>query len=653
MTTHQRILHLREQVNYHRRRYYDMDDPEISDHEYDMLFHELLALEQANPQYHHPDSPAHTVGGGVAVGFDKHTHTTPLRSLQNAFDFDGLGAFMGKIGAEVDFCLEHKIDGLSVALTYRGGRLEVAATRGDGTVGENVTANIRTIRSLPARIPYDGYLEVRGEVYMPRAAFVRLNQEREEAGEALFANPRNAAAGSLRQLDSRVTAGRQLAILIFNIQGCDRRFSSHSQGLEFLAECGFPVSDYFVSADRDAIFRRIQAMGEGRSDLDFDIDGAVVKVDDLALREEIGEGTSWPKWAIAYKFPPERQETRLLDIAIQVGRTGVLTPNAVLQPVVIAGSTVSRATLHNMDIIRVRDIRIGDMVYVEKAGDIIPAVVGVNLALRPAGAEEYEMPAVCPSCGANVEVVDARVVCVSGRCPAQLLRNIQHFAAKGAMDIDGMGPAVVDAVVAANMVADVADLYALDAAALAELERFGEKKAAKLLAAVESSKSRGLARLLFGLGIKNIGAEAAKVLAATFGSIDGVMEATAEELLAIHDFGAVMATSVVDYFAREDNRRLIRRLREVGVVMTAERAESGDITAVFEGMTFVITGTLPTYKRSEAAALIEARGGKVSGSVSAKTDFLLAGEEAGSKLDKATALGVFVIDEAEFVRMMG
>jgi len=647
-----RIGELRKILRYHARKYYVEDAPEISDYEYDRLFRELEELEKAHPQLDDPDSPTHRVGGAALERFDKVVHAVPMRSLQDVFSFGELGDFLTRTAGNGDYSVECKIDGLSVSLVYEGGRLIQGATRGDGEVGENITANVRTIQSVPLTIDYPGRLEVRGEVFMPRAAFDALNARREEAGEPLFANPRNAAAGSLRQLDPKITAERKLDIFLFNIQFCDREFARHDQGLEFLDSLGFHTLPFRKTLSRpEEIQAYIEEIGEKRGELPFAIDGMVIKINDLARREELGEISHAPRWAAAYKFPPERKPTTLLDITVQVGRTGVLTPNALLEPVRLAGTTVSRATLHNIDFIRARDIRIGDTVWVQKAGDIIPEVVEVDKARRPDGTAEYEMPAVCPSCGEPVSRDDeAATRCTNPGCPAQLVRAMIHYASRDAMDIEGMGPAIVEMLTGKGMIAGVADLYHLRAEDLAGLDRMGEKSAANLVAAIEASKSRGLERLLYALGIRQIGEKAARSLAGHFRTIDRLFAASVEEITAIEDMGGISAANVVEFFAHPQTRALIDALIAAGVKTDcAEEAPAAG--GKLEGSTWVLTGTLPTLTRSEASEIITRLGGKVSSSVSKKTSYVLAGEEAGSKLDKANALGIAVLNEEEFRRM--
>ncbi|MBQ7846732.1 MAG: NAD-dependent DNA ligase LigA [Clostridia bacterium] len=652
MNQREELLYLRAQIEYHRKKYYMDDAPEISDGEFDRLYRRLEELEAANPQWHDDNSPIYRVGGGVLEKFEKHRHTVPLKSLTDVFSFEELADFTARTASCGGYTVEKKIDGLSVALIYNEGRFILGATRGDGSEGENVSMNLRTVKSIPMSILYTGYLEVRGEVFMPRSSFEALNTEREQNGEQLFANPRNAAAGSLRQLDSAITAKRNLDIFIFNLQKCDRTFKTHSETLEFLREQGFKVLSYDIAETHEQVVAAIEAIGNARGGLAYDIDGAVIKVNDLAKREELGEGSNVPKWAVAYKFPPEQKETTLLDIYVQVGRTGVLTPNALLAPVHLAGSTVSRATLHNIDNIRLKDIRIGDTVVVQKAGDIIPEVVSSLKDEAHYARSVYTMPDTCPSCGERTVRIEgeAKTVCTNGACPAQRQRSIEHYACKDAMNIDGMGPAVVKSLIDGGLLESVADLYALREEDLVKLERMGKKSAQNLLKSIENSKKSGLSRLIFALGIPNVGQKAGKALAEVYGDIEGLFAASAEEIATIEDFGSITASCVVSYFSHPQTRELIDRLKNAGVVMTMEKKEKG---ALFAGKTFVLTGTLPTMKRAQAAALIEENGGKTSSSVSKATDYVLAGEEAGSKLTKAQSLGVTIIDEETFLKMIG
>ncbi len=650
------IASLTEELNKHAYLYYTLDTPQISDYEYDRLFARLKALEEEYPQYSTKDSPTKRVGTSPLEKFEKYTHRYKMGSLQDVFSYDEVRQFVDRIKQaepNAEFSAEAKIDGLSVALVYENGVFTRGATRGDGLVGEDVTLNLKTIYTIPMTLKNaPSYLEVRGEVYMPRKSFEQLNCAREENGEALFANPRNAAAGSLRQLDPSVTAKRRLDILVFNIQGAEGiEFSSHTESLEYLDALGFhTVQPRGKFSDADGIIEMIQNIGSQRSTLQYDIDGVVIKVDGIQHRNAIGENISTPKWACAYKFPPEEKYTRLLDITVQVGRTGVLTPNAVLQPVRLAGTTVSRATLHNGDYIAKRDIRIGDTVLVRKAGDIIPEVSKVDLSKRPENAVAYEMPDICPSCGERtVKDEEAATRCTNALCPAQRARNIIHFASRDAMNIEGLGTAVVNLLLENGLIHDVADLYTLDVRDVQVLEGMGERSAEKLHDALERSKNAGLERLLFALGIRNIGQKAAKTLAGKYGDIERLFFATADELTQIEDFGEIMAECVTDYFSHEGTRTLIDKLKACGLVTTCQIKKQGGI---FDGMTFVLTGTLPTLKRAQAEAMIEENGGKASSSVSKKTTYVLAGDEAGSKLAKAQSLGIKIITEEEFLEML-
>ena len=655
-----RAEELRRTLEYHARLYYVEDAPVISDYEYDKLYYELVHLEEAYPELDDPASPTHRVGGKALDKFDKVTHTARMDSLADVFSYDELGDFIHRVHEilpDAPFSVEPKIDGLSVSLRYVDGVLTQGATRGDGITGEDVTNNLKTIFDIPLTLPEPLDLVVRGEVYMPRAVFERLNAKREAEGTALLANPRNAAAGSLRQLDPNVTAQRALSIFVFNFQEGSLYLDghapeTHTETLNRLSELGFTtLQETAICKTHGEIVSHIESLGQKRDDLAYDIDGVVIKLDRLADRIRMGEGTNTPRWAVAYKFPPEQKITRLESVTVAVGRTGVLTPTANLAPVRLAGTTVSRATLHNLDFIRERDIHLGDYVTVQKAGDIIPEVVCAHPDKRDGTECPFEMPTVCPSCGEPVfkEEGEAAVRCTNAACPAQLSRGIEHFASKDAMDIDGLGPQIVEALIQANLIHDPADLYSLKADQIATLERMGEKSARNLVEAIEKSKSAGLERLLFALGIRNIGAVAAAALAARYGTLEAAMEATVEELCGIQDFGEITALCVVNYFSHEQNRALCRRLMEAGLETKSTAAPTGDRYA---GKTFVLTGTLPTLTRDEASAMIKAQGGKVSGSVSKKTDFVVAGEAAGSKLTKANELGVTVIDEATLLDML-
>lgn len=657
-----RMAELAKNLEYHSRLYYVLDAPEISDYDYDMLFRELVNLETEYPHLADPASPTKRVGGEALSAFKEVTHNIPLGSLTDVFDYAEVEAFVRRMknyDSDCEFTVECKIDGLSVSLIYENGKFVRGATRGNGKVGEDVTENLKTVRTIPLTINTDEpYVEVRGEVYMSRKKFERLNERREAEGEMLFANPRNAAAGTLRQLDSKITASRGLDIFVFNYQTGSRNFTTHSESLNWLRDVGFTVLDeYRVVKSAREVIEEIERIGNIRNSLPFGIDGAVIKINSLSLRETVGEGTSTPKWAVAYKYPPEEKATRLTDIVIQVGRTGVLTPNAVLEPVKLAGTTVSRATLHNLDFIRERDIMIGDTVVVRKAGDIIPEVVSVVKEKRNGSEISFHMPKTCPSCGEAV-IADsenselngtAAYRCTNSACPAQLTRSLEHFVSKDAMDIDGMGKSIISMLHRENLIKDFADIYTLKAEDLSGLDRMGEKSAANLIAAIEKSKKAGLARLLYGLGIRQVGAKAAQVLADRFENIEAFLSTTEEELCTIDDVGGITAKYIADFFSHKKTRELIDKFKALGVVTVQEKTKKGDSLS---GLTFVITGTLPTMKRDEAEALIESHGGKTSSSVSKKTSFVLAGEAAGSKLTKAESLGIKVISEEEFLAMI-
>ncbi len=645
------IERLRKELEYHSYKYYVEDCPEISDYEYDAMFRRLQDLENEYPEYDDPNSPTKRVGGIALDKFEKVSHTVPLGSLSDVFSFEELATFMSDKNDD-EFSVEAKIDGLSVALRYENGALVRGATRGNGVVGEDVTSNIRTIRSIPLTIPYEGVLEVRGEVYMPRESFEKLNVRRQERGEALFANPRNAAAGSLRQLDSKIAAERGLDIFIFNLQYCDKTFLKHDESLAFLKQLGFKVIPLIKTLKGfNAVSEQIKHIGELRSDLPYDIDGAVVKENLFFRREELGETANTPKWAVAYKYPPERKLTKLTDIVIQVGRTGALTPNAILEPVRLAGTTVSRATLHNIDFITEKDIRIGDMVYVQKAGDIIPEVVSVEKKERDGTETVYTMPSVCPSCGERVirDAFEAVVRCTNNNCPAQIVRTISYFASRPAMNIDGLGEAIVSLLIDNGLLKNVADIYYLKAEDVACLERMGEKSASNLIASINESKTRGADRLLTAFGIRQVGEKAAKNIINAYPDIDMLFDLSFDQLSEIDDIGTVTAQSIVDFFSHSDTRVMVDRLKAAGVITVKTTDRKSDKLL---GKTFVLTGTLPTMSRSEASALIESNGGKTASSVSKKTDYVVAGAEAGSKLTKAEQLGVKIIDENELLALI-
>ena len=648
---------LREALNEHNYHYYVLDAPTISDFEYDKMLRELEDLEAAHPELVTPDSPTQRVGGKALDSFQQVTHRVPLQSLQDVFSPDELLDFDRRVREGADspeYLLEPKVDGLSVALEYADGVFVRGATRGDGQVGEDVTENLRTIRSIPMRLEQaPASLIVRGEVYMPRKTFEKLNGERELRGEALFANPRNAAAGSMRQLDPKIAAARGLDMVVFNIQYTDREpFATDSAALDWLRSLRFKVIDYRLSGDMGEIQSAIFELGDQREKYPFDIDGAVVKVNSLTQREGLGETAKFPRWAAAYKYPPEQKESVVEDIVVQVGRTGVLTPKAVVAPVRLAGTTVTNATLHNQDFITEKDIRIGDRVIVQKAGEIIPEIVSVVKEKRPEGTVPYLLPKVCPVCGAPVERDEdgAHIRCTGAECPAQLLRTLTHFASRDAMDIEGLGPAVVEGLVEAGMVKTPADLYRLDRDEVAKLERMGKKSADNLLAAIEKSKGNDLSKLLFAFGIRQVGQKAGKILAARFGSLDRLAQATEEELTAINDVGGITAKYLTEWFAAPQSQHLIAALKEAGVNMESQAAPVGDRLA---GITFVLTGELSACSRKEAGDKLEAQGAKVSGSVSKKTGCVIAGEAAGSKLRKAQELGVPVLDEEQFLVLVG
>ena len=647
---------LREQVRYHSRKYYTEDDPEISDREYDMLYRRLEDLEAQFPELVTADSPTQKVGGAVYNTFAPVVHQVPLESLHDSFSEEELLAFDRRVREAVgpaEYVVEPKFDGLSVALEYENGRFVRGSTRGDGVTGEDVTENIRTIASVPKTLKEPvPFLEVRGEVYMSDESFSRLCARQELLEEKPFKNPRNAAAGSLRQKDPRVTAQRELSIFVFNVQQAQgENFSRHDQSLERLKELGFTVSpDYRRSGSMEEILEFIRELGEKRGELSYPIDGAVVKVNDFAQREELGSTAKFPRWAEAFKYPPEEKETTLLDIEVNVGRTGVLTPTGVFSPVTLAGTTVSRATLHNQDFILEKGIAIGSRVILRKAGEIIPEVVSV--VETPAGEEPFHLPERCPSCGELVvrEEGEAATRCVNPQCPAQLLRHLIHFASRDAMDIEGLGPALLEQLLQKGWVNSPADLYTLEAGKLSKLDRFGKKSAENLLAALEKSKGNDLYRLVFALGIPHIGAKAAQTLCQAFPTMEALEAAGEEQVAEIPGFGGIMAREVAAFFARQSARDLVERLKELGLNMTAHKKE--EASQKLSGATFVLTGTLPTMSRKEASQLIESHGGKVSSSVSKKTSYVLAGEEAGSKLEKANALGIPVVTEAQLLAML-
>ena len=656
MNAKERIAELTQLLNEANHRYYVLDDPQMPDFEYDRLLRELEILEGENPQFAQADSPTKRVGGQALSQFQKYTHPVPLMSLQDVFSLEELQEFLQKVTGECPqaaFSVEPKIDGLSVALEYENGQFVRGATRGDGVTGEDVTENLKTIRSIPMTIPdAPARLIVRGEVYMPKRSFEKLNQRQELEGKPLFANPRNAAAGSLRQLDPKIAASRGLDILIFNIQLCDGvSFRTHGETLDYLRQRKFKVISNAVLSNLDAICDEVMAINERREGFAFDIDGAVVKLDNLADREKLGATAKFPRWAAAYKYPPEIKPTVVEDIVVQVGRTGVLTPKAVVRPVRLAGTTVTNATLHNQDFITERDIRIGDTVLIRKAGEIIPEILEVDMAKRPADSVPYHLPTACPVCGAKVERDEdgAFMRCTGSLCPAQLVRNIAHFTSRDAMDIEGLGNAIVEQLVEHDLIQSPADIYYLTLEDVKSLWKSGATAAKKLLAAIENSKQQDLSRLIYALGIRQVGAKTGKVLAQHFGSMDALANATIEELTNVSDVGAVTAENIFDWFHSPQSQHLLERLQDAGVNMESKRTVTD---TRFAGMTFVLTGALTKFTRDEATEKIEAFGGKAAGSVSKKTSFVVVGENAGSKEKKARQLGIPILSEDDFLKMI-
>jgi len=647
---------LRDTLNENARLYYTLDASTMSDYEYDRLYRRLQEMEKQHPEEITPDSPTQRVGDAVLNDFAAVAHPVPLESLEDVFDSNEVKDFLAKVLdtlPQAEYSVEPKVDGLSVALEYRDGVFFQGATRGDGRVGEDVTGNLRTIRSIPVVLPEKlPRLIVRGEVYMARSVFEEINEQLELEGKPLMANPRNAAAGSLRQKDPRICARRRLDIAVFNLQLAEgRHFTTHAETIDYLAAQGFPVIPHAMLSDADEILRQIEKLGDTRMEFPFDIDGAVVKLNNLSDREILGSTAKCPKWAVAYKYPPEKKESRVMDIVVQVGRTGVLTPKAVLEPVRLAGTTVTNATLHNQDYITEKDIRIGDTVVVQKAGEIIPEIVSVVREKRPEGTTAYHLPETCPVCGAPVErdPDGAAIRCTGAECPAQLLRNLIHFASRDAMDIDGVGPAVMRQLIESGLVSNPADLYDLRAEQLADLERMGTKSAQNAVDAISKSKENDLWRLIFALGIRQVGAKAAKILAAHFGSMEALRRAAAEELTQIDDVGAVTADYIIRWMSSDQAVDLLERLKAAGVNMESRQKL---VDRRFAGMTFVLTGALSHFTREEAGEMIEQRGGKASASVSKKTTYVVAGENAGSKLKKAQELNIPVLSEEEFLALL-
>ena len=657
MDVQKEIEKLRKEINYHSKLYYVYDAPVISDYDFDMLMQRLKTLESEHPELITPDSPTQRVGGQALSQFAQVHHQVPLESLTDVFSYDELFAFGERMDSlipeEHNYTVEPKIDGLSMSLEYENGVFVRGATRGDGTTGEDVTENLRTVRSVPLRIDNaPERLIVRGEVYMSKAVFEELNREREIRGEPLLANPRNAAAGSMRQLDPKVAASRKLDIICFNLQFTSGEpFKTHADTLDAMRDMGFPVVQYKVYDNIRDCVERIEWLGENRGELPFDMDGAVIKINSLSQRAALGSTAKAPRWAVAFKYPPEKKESRVIDIAVQVGRTGVLTPKVIVEPVRLAGTTVSAATLHNQDNIDRLDVRLGDTVVLQKAGEIIPEVVSVNYARRPEGTVPFKMPEFCPECGSPVvrDEDGAALRCTSPECPAQRLRNIAHFASREAMDIEGLGISVCESLINSGLVRSFADLYYLEAQSVSMLDRMGEKSAQNLIAAIEKSKRAGLARLLCAFGIRQVGQKASKTLAMHFQDLDAVMSASEDELKAIPDIGAITAGFITEWFSLEQSKHQIQLLREAGVSFDSRESI---VDSRFAGKTFVLTGALENYTRDEASAIIERYGGKASGSVSKKTSYVLAGENAGSKLTKARELGIPVITEEEFAEMV-
>lgn len=656
MDPKERARQLRDILTEANYRYYVLDDPTMADYEYDQLLRELETLESAHPELVTPDSPTQRVGGQAVSQFEKVTHAVPLMSLQDVFSMEELNEFLNKIlseQADAAFSVEPKIDGLSVALEYENGVFVRGATRGDGVVGEDVTENLKTIRSIPMRLEgAPDRLIVRGEVFMPKKSFEKLNARQEALGKPLFANPRNAAAGSLRQLDPKIAGQRGLDIYVFNVQLAEGvTFTSHCESLEYLKRLRFKVIPYQKLSTVEEIDRQVEAINENRGELICDIDGAVIKLDNLAQRENLGATAKFPRWAAAYKYPPEIKSTVVENIVVQVGRTGVLTPKAVVRPVRLAGTTVTNATLHNQDFISQRDIRIGDTVKIRKAGEIIPEILEVDLSLRPSDAKPYQIPMVCPVCGAPVEKDEegAFLRCTGAECPAQLSRNIAHFVSRDAMDIDGLGDSIVESLIEKGLIHSAADIYYLNMEEISSLWKSGTTAAKKLLDAIEASKQQDLSRLIYALGIRQVGTKTGKVLAATFESLDNLMEASEEALMEVPDIGGITAQSIHSWFAQPQSQHLIMRLRQAGVNFLSQKKVTDNR---FAGMTFVLTGALSRFTREEATEQIENFGGKASGSVSKKTTYVVVGENAGSKERKARELGIPVLTEEEFWEMI-
>lgn len=660
MSVKDEINKLIETINYHNERYYNQDSPEISDYEYDKLMKELISLEEEHPELKRIDSPTNRVGGKPLDKFNQIVHKTPMLSLSNAFSEQDLRDFDKRVqeyvGENVEYVVEFKIDGLSVGLTYNNGEFEKGATRGDGVVGEDISQNLMTVKSIPLKINDKKELIVRGEVYISKDNFRKVNEQQEEQEQPLFANPRNLAAGSLRQLDPKLTAKRPLDIFVFNMENIEEYdLESHSESLEYLEKLGFSVSQsYKVCKSIDDVIEHIEYWTDNRGNLDYEIDGMVIKVNNIKQRDEMGYTAKSPRWAIAYKFPAEKKKTKIVDIIVEVGRTGTITPSAILEPVRLAGTTVSRATLHNEDYIREKDIKINDTVLVQKAGDIIPQVLEVIKEERTGDEIDFKMPEKCPVCSEPTIRLEgeAAVKCINMSCPAQIRRGIIHFVSRDAMNIDGLGESIITLLLNEKIIQDVSDLYYIKKEDVVDLERMGEKSADNLINSIEKSKENDLWRLINGLGIKFIGVKAAKILAYNFKDLDEVISATSEQLEELEEFGSIMANSVVEFFKEDKNMNVINKLKNVGVNTKSLDNTGEKVEKIFEGMKIVLTGTLPTLKRNDAKDMIEKRGGKATSSVSKSTTFVLAGEEAGSKLTKANDLGIKVIDEERFLELL-
>lgn len=650
------IDRLRVEIEYHNKKYYDEDEPEISDYEYDKLTQRLKKLEKEHPEYVSNDSPTRKVGGHSKNIFTQVTHDVQMQSLQDVFSFDDVKDFVFKMqreyGENIEFTVETKIDGLSVSLEYEDGKFVRGSTRGDGFIGEDVTENLKMVDGIPDELKTKDTFEVRGEVYLPRKEFESINQKLEESGKQILSNPRNAAAGTLRQLDPKLVRARNLSIFVFNLQK-GKKFNNHSESIEYIKNTGIKTIEYIkVCVGINEVLAAIEEIGKKRDSLSYDIDGAVVKINDLKLREEAGSTVKVPKWAVAYKYPPEQKETKLLDIKVQVGRTGQVTPMAILEPVRLAGSVISKTTLHNFDYIKTKDIKIGDTVVIQKAGDVIPEVISVVKNKRTGDEKEYNIPTICPVCGEKLEKLENEVAlrCTNSECPALTYRSLVHFASRDAMDISGLGGAIVEQLIDANLIKDIADIYYLKYEDIVDLDRFAPKSAMNLITAIQNTKTNTLDKLLFGLGMRHIGKKAAKILAENFDDIYEIGKASVEEINALDDFGEIMARSVVEFFSKEQTKNLIQKLENAGVNLKGNKKELS--SNVLKGKIFVVTGSFDEYSRNDVTKLIEENSGKVSGSVSKKTSFLVAGENAGSKLAKAESLGIPVISIEEFKEMI-